>query len=283
MRNIYAYFETCYTVNDKTFYKGTEIRRMADFLFSYGSYTDLCKEILNTKRLCDYADVLDGRAPEFILLRHDVEFSPYRAYGLGKLEEKLGIASTFFFQVTNNAYNVLSAKNKDYIKALSDMGHHIGLHFHLNGMKDLMQIEKQIQYELMLLSDYLALPIDRFSFHRPCPAVLKHTVNIPGVINAYAPKYFTYFEEGAAKPADMVKYIADSKSCWQYTAPYSYPCEQFFIDFRRVQILCHPYTWTDTGYDTLRNLQTLIEEKRTEFIDTLNCETKYVRGYLNEL
>ena len=256
---------------------------MPDFLFSYENYTHMCREILNTKRLCDYADVPDGRASEFIILRHDVEFSPYRAYCLGGLEEKLGIASTFFFQVTNNAYNVLSKKNRTYIKALSDMGHRIGLHFHLNGMTDLPQIEKQIRYELTLLSDYLALPVDRFSFHRPSPAVLKNTVKIPGVINAYAPGYFTYLEDGAAKPANMVKYIADSKNCWQYTAPYPYPCEQFFADFRQVQILCHPYTWTNTGYDTLRNLQTLIEENRAEFIDTLNSETKYVGGYLNEL
>lgn len=80
-----------------------------------------------------------------------------------------------------------------------------------------------------------------------------------------------------------VKYIADSKNKWQYTAPYPYPNEAFFESYDRIQILCHPYSWTETGHDMLANLHSLIDENRTGFIETLNSETKYVKDYLPAL
>ncbi len=257
---------------------------MNTYCFSYENYQKMCDCIKKTGLLCDYSDVLSKNLKEFILLRHDVEFSPERAYNLAKLENSLGIVSTYFFQVTNNAYNILSAHNLDMLRQISQMGHHVGLHFHLNGMTDLNQISEQIKYEAKLLSRYLGFEIDRFSFHRPSALVLENNLKIDGLINAYAPEFFTYYREDEKTPPQLnVKYIADSKNTWQYTNPYPYPTEAFFEEYKQIQILCHPYTWTQTGYETLENLRTLIGEKREEFIQTLNNETKYVKEYINEL
>jgi len=213
-----------------------------------------------------------------------VEFSPERAYALAKFENEMNITSSYFFQITNNAYNTLSKRNIDLLREIADMGHHLGLHFHLNGMTDMQQISAHIKYEAVLLSNYLDIQIDRFSFHRPPPIVLENNIQIDGLINAYAPEFFTYYSENGMPPHHLdVKYIADSKNSWQYTAPYPYPNEDFFLKYNKIQILCHPYTWTQTGYDTLLNLRSLIDEKRQEFIQTLNSETKYVKEYLDEL
>lgn len=244
----------------------------------------MCSCIKKTGLLCDYTDVLKYGLDKFIILRHDVEFSPERAYNLAKFENGIDIVSSFFFQVTNNAYNALSKRNIDLLKEIHTMGHHIGLHFHLNNMTDLAQISARIKYEANLLSHYLGFEIDRFSFHRPTAQVLECNLEIDGIINAYALEFFTYYSADSGTPPQLsIKYIADSKNSWQYTTPYLYPSEEFFEEYKRVQILCHPYTWTESGYETLSNLRSLICEKRSEFIQTLNSETKYVKEYIDEL
>lgn len=143
----------------------------------------------------DYTEVLTQKPAKYIILRHDVEFSPKRAFDLAKVEYELGLRSTYFFQVTNNAYNMLSMKNMDLCREIADMGHRIGLHFHLNGMTDLKQLTGRIEYEADLLSHYFGHAIDRFSFHRPSALVLENNVKVAGLINAYAPQFFTYYRE----------------------------------------------------------------------------------------
>lgn len=256
---------------------------MTEYRFSHDNYRKMCELIKAEGTLCDYKDVLDKKLEKFIILRHDVEFSPERAYNLAKVESEADVSSTYFFQVTNNAYNIISKRNMEYLREILEMGHHVGLHFHLNGMTDLEQIQERILYEAKLLSYYLGIEVDRFSFHRPSELVLKNATFFKGLINAYAPEFFTYYSPEDEAPKVAVKYIADSKNEWQYTAPYTYPSEEFFKEYDKIQILCHPYSWTPVGYDTLGNLRSLIDEKRVEFIDTLNSETKYVRRYLDEL
>lgn len=43
-------------------------------------------------------------------MRHNVEFSMERAYKLALLENENNLVSTYFFQLTNNSYNVLVQK-----------------------------------------------------------------------------------------------------------------------------------------------------------------------------
>ena len=44
----------------------------------------------------------------FILMRHDVEYSVERAYELARVENSMDFTSTYFFQWSNNTYNILS-------------------------------------------------------------------------------------------------------------------------------------------------------------------------------
>lgn len=230
----------------------------------------------------DYSQI-DSNTEDFVILRHDVEFSPFRAYSLAKFEHEQGVTSTFFFQLSNHAYNILSKRNIDRVKAIHDMGHKVGLHFHLNGSDDLEEIRSRIIYECGVLSHVLNFKIDRFSFHRPSRLVLENIIEIPGIINAYDPLYFSYIPDNEQPRQPEVKYIADSRNEWSYIAPSEYPDEEFFASHRKIQMLCHPYSWTETGYPVLDNLKSLIAENRREFIETLDSETKYVRNYINAL
>lgn len=254
---------------------------MSEYLFSFDNY----RKILNLikGRIKDYKDI-HPEDESFVILRHDVEFSPKRAFDLAKIEFEQGIYSSFFFQISNNAYNILSGKNIIRIKEIAKMGHHIGLHFHLQGSVNLKEITNRIRYECDIMSHVLGISIDRFSFHRPSDLVLESNIEIPGIINAYHPMYFTYTNN--IQNIDFqksVKYIADSRNEWSYIYPFGSPCHEFFKTYPKVQMLCHPYSWTETGYTTLDNLRSLIYENRKEFIDTLDSETKYVKEYIDEL
>ena len=256
---------------------------MDEYLFSFVNYGKMLETIISAGGVKDYSEIT-SKDEKFIILRHDVEFSPKRAYDLAVVESKYSIFSTFFFQISNNAYNILSEKNKERIKEIMSMGHKVGLHFHRQGSNDLEEIKQRIQYESDVMSYILHTKIDRFSFHRPSQLVLENEIRIPGMINAYAPLYFT-FTKGQTDVdfTKGVKYIADSRNQWSYLAPYTSPSPDFFEIYPKVQILCHPYSWTEKGYETLYNLKSLIEENKEEFVDTLNSETVYVKEYINEL
>ena len=119
-------------------------------MFSFNDYKEIIRIIKSTDRYMDYHKALTS--DKFILMRHDVEYSVERAYELAKVESSMDFTSTFFFQWTNNSYNILSRKNKDLIKDMHERGHTIGLHFALNGMTDMEQIRKQIAKEMDILN-----------------------------------------------------------------------------------------------------------------------------------
>ncbi len=256
---------------------------MTTYSFSYANYRRLLLDAKATGAVCDYADVLKNAPEQYVIIRHDVEFSPLRAWKLGMIEAEEGISSSFFFQLTNNAYNAFSALNIGRMRQLTALGHHVGLHFHLQGRSDLNAIVERIQYEADLLSHELGTAIDRFSFHRPTAQVLAANLDIPGLINAYAPQFFTYLPALSDSTPVSVKYVADSRNEWSYCAPWPWPNASFFSENKRVQILCHPYSWSDEGPDILNNLLNVLSEGRSELLDTMTDETKYVKEYRHEL
>lgn len=151
-------------------------------------------------------------------MRHDVELGMERAYRLALLENENNFVSTYFFQLTNNSYNVLAQKNLDMIKEIYNLGHMVGFHFHLNGMKDTEEIKKAIKTEI------------RYQ--------------------------------------------------WNYGL---YPDRKTINDYKKVQILTHPYSWSEKGYDNLNNFRTLYKEKCKELLSTFDSECKHFAEIKYEL
>ena len=159
-------------------------------MFSYDDYREIIRLIKASGRAADYEEAL--HRDSFIIMRHDVEYSVDRAYALSKVEESEDFHSTYFFQWTNNSYNILSRKNRDIVTDMHERGHNIGLHFALNGMTDMNLIREQIRKEMEMLSTMFGFEVKWFSIHRPSPAVLKENIKFPGIINAYQDNFFTF-------------------------------------------------------------------------------------------
>lgn len=244
-------------------------------MFSYSDYKEIIRLVKASGRACGYHDAI-GR-DEFVIMRHDVEYSVERAYDLSKVEESMDFTSTFFFQWTNNSYNILSRRNMDMIKDMHERGQTIGLHFALNGMTDMQLVRKQIVKEMDILSEMFGFKIDTFSVHRPSKDILRENIKLDGILNAYQDDFFTFAESVDENTPVSVKYMSDANHIWRY----GYPDEANIMNHKKVQILTHPFAWYKPGADNFDNYKYLISEKEKELVESVNNECKDFAEYLD--
>ena len=237
-------------------------------MFSYGDYKEIIRIIKSTGLQSNYMDAL--HKDKFIIMRHDVEYSVERAWQLAKVEQSMDFTSTFFFQWTNNSYNILSRKNMDIIKDMHERGQQIGLHFALNGMTDMEQIKKRIRMEIDILSEMFGFAITEFSVHRPSNDVLRENIKLDGLLNAYQDEFFTYADKITSDTKLNVKYMSDANHIWRY----GYPDEANITGHDKVQILTHPFAWCKEGYDNFDNYRALMQEKYIELVESVDNECK---------
>ncbi|UVI28624.1 hypothetical protein [Paenibacillus spongiae] len=182
------------------------------------------------------------------------------------LEWMLGVRSSYFFQIRNDAYNLFSERSIRTVREIHKMGHHIGLHVHLGMLESLNQMEDYILHDVELMEKMIKIPIDRFSYHRPTREALQLKLKIKGLINTYDDLFFEFRESDWA---DLkIKYIADSRHQWKY----GYPDEDTIIKHPKIQLLTHPDEWTINGYDSESNFQILQHEKKAAFRTTIKSE-----------
>ena len=234
-------------------------------MFSYNEYINIIKLVNSHLPIIDFSDVTET-TDKFCVLRHDIEFSIDRAYELAKVEKELGVTSTYTVQVRNNTYNALSEKNIDLIRKIKDLGHHIGLHQN----PPLMEVEELGNYimtDIKILEHFYGFEIDRFAFHRPKKEYLASYVMLENKINCYDKKFFHYFDE---KPDELdVLYLSDSNHKWKF----GYPLDFNFSEVKKLQLLTHPYSWTESGGDNYGNYLSLIRERNKELVYSMNTET----------
>jgi predicted N-acyltransferase len=51
--------------------------------------------------------------------------------------------------------------------------------------------------------------------------------------------------------------------------PNNYPTE---TNHKKLQVVLHPYSWTDTGFENYENFKTLINQKNRELVESINSE-----------
>jgi hypothetical protein len=234
--------------------------------FSFAEYGDIISSIQANLPILDYSKV-NNTTKQFCVIRHDVEFSVDRAFNLALIEQDLGIQTSYMFQIRNNCYNTFSDRNLEKINAIADMGHYIGLHAHMGGLKDINHINSYIKDDIEILSRFLGRKINRFSFHRPKKEHLELNIEIPNIINTYDKKYFHLTND--LKNLN-VTYLADSQHKWNY----GHPFDLDFTKTNKLQLLTHPYSWTKKGLDNTENFNTLLTEKGNELKNSINNECK---------
>jgi hypothetical protein len=235
-------------------------------MFSYNEFKNLINMVQQNLPIVDYKDVNDN-TKKFCVLRHDIEFSIDRAYKLAKIEKELGVVSTYTVQVRNNTYNALSEKNIDLISKIKELGHHIGLHQNPPSSMKLDTLKDYIMRDITILENCYGFEIDRFAFHRPKKEYLNCYIELDNKINCYDKKFFHFFEN---KPESLeILYLADSNHKWKY----GYPLDFNFSKINKLQLLTHPFSWSNSGGDNYGNFVTLIRERNDELVNSMNTET----------
>jgi hypothetical protein len=151
-----------------------------------------------------------------------------------------------------------------------DAIHDIGAHVHLgNYNEQLMSIENYIIKQSQLLSTALDYPINKFSIHRPLKKHIETPLVIPGYINMSSELFFTYTESFNTYELPVL-YLADSNHAWKY----GNPCDIDFSKISKMQLNCHPFSWTKKGLDNYNNFYILTKEKQLEALKSINEEIK---------
>lgn len=188
-----------------------------------------------------------------VILRHDIDFSLEQAAKLARLENELGVRSTYFVLLSSDFYNPASSSSYRYLHEILDLGHDIGLHFDETAYDyDRFGIEYYIRKEARILSDLIDVNISSFSLHRPNRFTLETQIRIPGLINSYGEEFFENF-----------KYLSDSRRRWRE------PVEEIIKEgsHEKLHILTHAFWY----YDEERELsQTVLD-----FIRSASRERKH--------
>lgn len=198
---------------------------------TYEVLKQIISDAVNSGKLADYTEATI--VSDFLILRHDIEFSLRKAYRMAKIEASLGAQASFFVQLENNSYNPLSDENRWILREIDGMGHHIGLHYRQRGA-DCENEASRIKAQAKMLGAMIGVDIDRFSCHKPYGHY--NQIEVDGMINAYGRWYFDRTDD--PKTAS-IKYISDSNLRWNY----GYPDEETIKNNKRIQLLIHPYGW----------------------------------------
>lgn len=169
-----------------------------------------------------------------IIWRHDVEFSPDIALQMAKIENLLGISTTYFFQIHSEFYNILERYFSNILQEIKSLGHHIGLHFdsHYYNVQTEEELDRFIKQDKEYFEKVFDLNIEVFSFHNTTPFTLscekRHYANL---INVYS----DYYKE-------KYNYCADSTGYWRYEI-----LEDVLKDtnVKHLQVLVHDAMWSE--------------------------------------
>ncbi len=235
--------------------------------FSYNEYEHILLQLSKHLPLLDYSEI-DERTESFCVIRHDIEFSLERALSLAIIENRMNIKTSYFVQLNNNTYNALSSKNVNIINKIKTLGHSIGLHF-TPSSADKEKVRNEFFSLKTILEGHISHNIDRFSFHRPNlnRQLLKNKIKIEGAINVYDDLFFEYFDN-IVPDNPRIKYISDSNHKWHY----GHPLDAIDNNFKKVQILFHPFSWSSKGGNNIENYISLLEEKTNTLIHSINSE-----------
>jgi hypothetical protein len=199
----------------------------------------------------------------FVLKRHDVDFTLENALDLAIIESELGVTSTYFLMLHCEFYNLLEKKNIEIVKKISNMGHEIGLHFDAQfyDISDDEDLNDKISLEKRVLENFLEIKIEVFSFHNTTPFTMScQNYSYGNLINTYS----SYFQENLG-------YCSDSNGYWRFNRMIDFIKEN---NNKSLQILTHPVWWTKEIDSPKLKIEKLINHtgaiKKKFYEDTLS-------------
>jgi hypothetical protein len=185
---------------------------------------------------------------KIVLLRHDIDFDPFKAQKMCNLETKYNVFSTYFFLLNSDFYNIHNIRVYQLIKYILKNGNDLGVHFNESNYRynHNKELSNFINKEIKFFEELFEKKIKIISFHRPTNNVLLNKIDIP-IEHTYNKLY-----------AKNIKYLSDSKKNMR---------EGDFIDiinsnkYKKIQLLIHPFWWGLENNDPLSDYKNFIDKK----------------------
>ena len=204
------------------------------------------------------------KSSNFVLNRHDVDFSIENALKLAVLESENETYSTYLFMIHSEYYNFLEKETIEVIKKIKLLGHNIGLHFDAQfyEIKKKENLDQMIEVEKNIMERYLDIKIEVFSFHNTTDFTMNcKDWSYGGLINTYS----DYFQSN-------VEYCSDSNGYWRF---------ERMLDFvkanehNKIQLLTHPIWWTEEIMSPKEKVNNCIEKRANKNKIEYNNILKY--------
>lgn len=219
--------------------------------FTLASYRAILAKLQDGFTVVDYPTA--ASRDQFMVWRHDVDFSLKRAMRLAQLEHEAGIRATYFIHLHSIGYNAFAPHELDRMRGIVARGHDIGLHYDpvASAATDAASAEASMRREIELLSTSIDHEIRAVSFHNPTTFDLPFLdrERIAGLVNASA----RWFRE-------TVAYCSDSNGYWRHRRLHD------FLDDRpeRAQVLTHPVWWQDAPAPPRERLRAALDEAQAD-------------------
>ena len=197
-----------------------------------------------------------------VILRHDIDFSVFKALEMAEIELGLGVNSTYFVLLTCPFYNALEQRNTDALKKIARMGNEIGLHYDSSLLEGLSneQINERIEKQVSILESVTECRIESISQHKP--ATSKVRPKITRYKDAYDDKYFK-----------QIGYLSDSRKYFATEDVHS-----FFKKHKRSQLLIHPIWWNSEDH----SVQQIFEDLKSQINEANESEFDDFRRNIDE-
>jgi hypothetical protein len=164
-----------------------------------------------------------------LLLRHDIDISLDHAVRQAEVNASLGVFATFFFLISAEQYNLVSAPGRAALAAVRSHGQRIGLHFDAALYPEGDDLQARAKEECEILATLAGADLEAVSFHRPVKALQGLEGSFAGYPHAYEPRFFSGME-----------YCSDSRGRFHHGGPFE---REAFRNGAPFHLLTHPIWW----------------------------------------
>lgn len=205
----------------------------------------------------------DLPARDFLLIRHDVDITPWAALTMAELEHAEGVATTYYFRLHAPFYNLMDPAHLDVLQRIAAMGHEVGLHhepgFFLSLGRDPIEGTRR---DLRAFEDLVGFKTATIAQHQPATGP---------VLEAISPDHPCAYQAALVRE---IPYFGDSGFHWREG------CVCTKLHLPRLHVLIHPHSWVrDAGpwQEVLRAHCTDLQERLRGEMERYVGE---VEGYL---
>ncbi len=235
--------------------RNDEKYRFSDFTLHH--YEVILSSLLQRLKFISY-DAMENY-DSFVIMRHDVDFSPQRALRMAELEFQAGIRSTYFWLLHGEFYNLLDKDSVLIVRKIQEMGHDFGIHFdtHFYKIQTEAEIESALEKEKKIIELIFGIKPTAFSFHNTNEFIMSCQANsYAGLINTYS----TFFQK-------EMTYCSDSNGYWRFERMLDVVQNE---NYSKLHLLTHPENWTDEVMSPYERILRSINGRATANINFYN-------------